>query len=150
MKIQHKASVTSTNDWAREHASSGGALPMAFCADEQTAGRGQRANTWDSPCGWTYLSVALPPVDGPALDLPLQVAHVVREVLETLRGGDGSFWVKPPNDVYRTAPEGTDAKIAGILVEQTADALVIGVGIDYPPKELVGSVVDAIESHTSL
>jgi len=147
MEIQHRKSVTSTNDWAREYAASGAPLPMAFVADTQTAGRGQRSNTWDSPIGWTYLSIALPPAGEPAIDLPLQVAQVVRDVLDTRCDANDSFRVKPPNDVYRTASDGADEKIAGILVEQAKDALIIGIGIDYPPGEFVTEIIEAFEQH---
>ena len=145
MEIKHKQSVSSTNDWAREHAASGGVLPMAFVADTQTVGRGQRSNTWDSPVGWTYLSIAFPPQAEPATDLPLAVAKHVCEVLAHHIPTE-SFWVKPPNDVYRSGPDGTDEKVAGILVEQNPDALIIGIGVDYAPEGLAKALVNRLET----
>ena len=144
MEIKHRKSITSTSDWARDYVSAGGALPMAFLADEQTQGRGTRSKTWDSPVGWTYLSIAFPPPPVEATALSLKVAHVVCTVLREkyTDGFDGSrseFWVKPPNDVYRG-----EKKVVGVLLEQNKDALVIGIGIDYPPEYVVEAVVDAV------
>jgi BirA family biotin operon repressor/biotin-[acetyl-CoA-carboxylase] ligase len=152
VEILHRETTLSTNEWAREHAASGGALPIALLADEQSAGRGQHGNIWDSPRGWTYLSVVLAARQEPATDLPLQVANVVCGVL-TDRFDAETFRVKPPNDIYRVgsrdddddaAVGGADTKIAGILVEQTADCLVIGIGVDYPPEGLAESLVCAL------
>ncbi|MCL2818123.1 MAG: biotin--[acetyl-CoA-carboxylase] ligase [Actinomycetia bacterium] len=138
MDIKRRKKVASTNDWARAYAAKGGILPKAFLADEQTKGRGTRGNSWTSPPGWTYLSIAFAPPTKEATDLPLLVAHVVRNTLENTAIGD--YWVKPPNDVYH----GED-KVAGVLVEQTKDALVIGIGIDRAPDGLADEVVAAIE-----
>ncbi|MCL2491969.1 MAG: biotin--[acetyl-CoA-carboxylase] ligase [Coriobacteriia bacterium] len=138
MKIKHKKKVASTNDWARDYAAGGGALPKAFRADEQTAGRGTRGNSWVSPPGWTYLSIAFTPPAKEATELTLLVAETLRDILT--KSAVGIYWVKPPNDVYRR-----DEKVAGILMEQTKDALVIGIGIDHAPDELARQVVDAVE-----
>ena len=113
---------------------------MAFLVDQQTAGRGTRGKTWESPLGWTYLSIAFPPLQKDALSLPLQIAEVVCEVLSSANP-ETQFWVKPPNDIYRK-----NEKIAGILLEQSRDALVVGIGIDYPADDLASQVVTAIET----
>jgi BirA family biotin operon repressor/biotin-[acetyl-CoA-carboxylase] ligase len=137
VKIKQRESVTSTNDWAREYAVEGGALPCAFLAQEQTAGRGRRENTWDSPVGWTYLSIAFPPVADPLTKLPLEVAEAVCNLLNEIYSESDEFSVKPPNDVlYRD-----EKKVAGILVEQFKDVVIVGIGVDYPPDELVDSLI---------
>ena len=156
--------MSSTNDWAREYISAGGTLPRAFLADEQTAGRGQRTKIWNSPIGWTYLTIAVASPKGPAIKMPLKIAEVVCDVLvdryghqregsggesnaqtadnksASLPGLSEGFWVKPPNDVYREKE-----KVAGILVEQTKDALIIGIGIDYPPSEVAEQLIRKVE-----
>jgi len=139
MEIKQRTQVASTNDWARQYVARGGPLPMAFLAAEQTKGRGTRGNTWISPAGWTYLSIAFAPPPTQATELTLLFAEVVRDILA--EKAVGIFWVKPPNDVYRQ-----DEKVAGILLEQTKDALVVGIGIDYPPEGLASRVVKEIES----
>lgn len=114
---------------------------MAFLADCQTKGRGTRGRVWNSPAGWTYLSIALPPAPREATELSLLVAQTVRDIVWEQYPATADLWIKPPNDVYR----GQD-KIVGILLEQMKDALIVGVGIDYPPDTLAFRVVEAIES----
>jgi BirA family biotin operon repressor/biotin-[acetyl-CoA-carboxylase] ligase len=159
MEIMHRKTVSSTNDWAKEHASTGGSLPMAFLADEQTSGRGTRGKIWESPAGWTFVSVAFPPPKKNAAELSLKTAEVVCDILrgrcrESLGGhsrptdslkkecdySPTDLWVKPPNDVYYG-----DKKVSGTLLEQTKDVLAIGIGIDYPPDDLAQIVADRME-----
>jgi len=123
--------IGSTNDRAREllvEADGDGAVVVA---DEQTAGRGRRGRTWQSPPGRNlYLSVALVPalaaVD--AWRLGLATALAVAGACETVARID----LKWPNDVVAA---GDGRKVAGLLVETMVESdrlrgAVLGIGIN--------------------
>ena len=89
-------------------------------AERQTAGRGRQDRRWASPAGNLYAStiVRLRPADPPAPTLALVAAIALHDVVAI-----GSL--KWPNDLLI---EG--AKVSGILLERTADAVVIGFGVN--------------------
>jgi BirA family biotin operon repressor/biotin-[acetyl-CoA-carboxylase] ligase len=123
--------VGSTNDVARSAARGGAPDGTLVVAEEQTAGRGRRSRSWDSPAGeGIYASVLLR--EGSWLERPalaqLGVGVAVAEALRPLVPAEVELiW---PNDCYCAG-----AKIAGVLVEaETTGAqielLVCGVGIN--------------------
>jgi BirA family biotin operon repressor/biotin-[acetyl-CoA-carboxylase] ligase len=126
----HRRVVSSTNDLARELASSGAPHGTLVTASEQTAGRGRQGRTWSAPPGRALLmSVVLR--EWSTL-LPLAAAVSVAEV-----AGDAAR-IKWPNDVLVD-----DRKIAGILVEARPQEgwAVLGIGLnvavrmdDFPPE----------------
>jgi BirA family biotin operon repressor/biotin-[acetyl-CoA-carboxylase] ligase len=81
---------------------------------------------WDSPAGNLYAShlVRLRPGDPPAPTLALVTAVVVCEVLMA-QAPLIPFMIKWPNDIL-VGP----AKLAGILLERTGDAVAIGIGVN--------------------
>lgn len=86
----------------------------ALMAREQTAGRGQRGNSWEAEAGKNItLSLMLRPADFPAarqFEISEAVALGVADTVESC--GVGAVAVKWPNDIYVG-----DRKIAGILIE---------------------------------
>lgn len=113
----------STNDDAKRLLAAGMEPPFLVVADEQTAGRGRRGNSFISPRGGIYMTLAVPvPDDG--LELVTLFAVVcVCEVLGETFGVKGSIkWI---NDIYID-----DCKLAGILVESFNNYLIIGIGIN--------------------
>jgi BirA family transcriptional regulator, biotin operon repressor / biotin---[acetyl-CoA-carboxylase] ligase len=93
-------------------------------AVEQSAGRGRRGRSWVSPPGNLYAStiVRLRPPDPNAATLALVAAVALNE---TLRAYGGDAWIKWPNDLFIG-----DAKLTGILLERSGDAVVVGIGVN--------------------
>jgi BirA family biotin operon repressor/biotin-[acetyl-CoA-carboxylase] ligase len=109
----------------------GGPEGQVLVAEEQTAGRGRMGRSWVSQPGASLtFSVLLRPVSVPAARrgwLPLlagvAVATAVRDVAAA------AATLKWPNDVLIG-----DRKLAGILAEQSGDAVVIGIGLNVATR----------------
>lgn len=145
--IKHLSVVDSTNNYAREAAealwreAAGTYKMVAVVADEQTAGRGQRGNSWHSRRGENLLLTMLvrPRFLAPERQFLLSQA-VALAVRDTLRECGIEASLKWPNDIYVA-----DKKLAGILVELDYEAdyisqAIIGVGLnvnqtEFPPLE---------------
>ncbi len=133
--------VHSTNALAMQEADAGAPHGLVCFADEQTAGRGRGAHTWQSPAGsGLYLSVLLRPNIAPAdvLWLSLAAGLAVREAIRQVTSLEVDLrW---PNDLLFGAK-----KFCGILTELNAEVtrvrhVVIGIGINVHqesfPEEL--------------
>jgi BirA family transcriptional regulator, biotin operon repressor / biotin---[acetyl-CoA-carboxylase] ligase len=94
-------------------------------AGRQTGGRGRMGRTWESPEGNLYCStlVHVRAGDPPPHTLALVAANAVHALVAPLSVGQAR--IKWPNDVLVDG-----AKIAGILLERTGDAVVVGIGIN--------------------
>lgn len=112
---------------------------------EQTAGRGQRGNSWESETGKNAIFSML--LKKPAVSVTNQfyiseaVSLAVVEVL--LRYADG-FSVKWPNDIYHG-----DKKICGMLIEHSVmgtgiNHSIIGVGINVNQTEFVSDAPNPV------
>jgi BirA family transcriptional regulator, biotin operon repressor / biotin---[acetyl-CoA-carboxylase] ligase len=140
--LHHFYKIGSTNTAAMAAAVDGAPEGSVFLAEEQTAGRGRGANSWQSPrSSGIYCSIvlrpALPPSDVLVLSLAagLAVSSAIRQV-----DGRVKLDLKWPNDVLIDRE-----KICGILTEMNAEAtrvryIVVGIGINVNqatfPKEL--------------
>ena len=164
-KIRHVAETGSTNADVMALAQAGAAEGLWLRADRQTAGRGRQGRAWESPVGNLYAStlvrvhpsdsqaatlalvaaVALDEavrVSAPNLSHPLVSSEVEKRVLgvrerfstslET-NGGRGMLTIKWPNDLLLDG-----AKLTGILLERSGDAVVIGMGVNliHHPRAL--------------
>lgn len=124
-------SVDSTSAEARRLAATGeaeapdGTLVWAL---EQTAGRGRRGRTWESPRGNLYFSLILrPEVPLPrAAQLSFLAALAVYDAIGSLAPPGLAMTTKWPNDVLIGG-----SKVAGILLEAE------GGGIDSPPDFVI-------------
>lgn len=101
------------------------ALPhgTAIAARRQTAGRGQRGNSWESEpgCNLTFSLLIRPSVIDAAAQFELSMI-VALGVCDALAAASGEeFEVKWPNDIYHR-----DRKICGILIENSLDGRRIG------------------------
>ncbi|MBP5771806.1 MAG: biotin--[acetyl-CoA-carboxylase] ligase [Bacteroidaceae bacterium] len=112
-------------------------------AEHQTAGRGQRGNTWVSEAGKNLLfSLLVRPTELPAahaFSLSEAIALSIREALLLTMNEDGDpkggLTVKWPNDIYVD-----DQKIAGILIENGIhghhiEHSIIGCGVNVNQKQ---------------
>jgi BirA family transcriptional regulator, biotin operon repressor / biotin---[acetyl-CoA-carboxylase] ligase len=124
-------STRSTNDFLRQMLTP--ELPEGFVvfAEEQTAGRGQRGNRWESaPHQGLWFSVLLRP-QIPLNESPRLTNWAAQAVAATIRGATGlEPTVKPPNDIYLG-----ERKVAGVLVETKAGrgsdfTAIAGIGVN--------------------
>jgi BirA family transcriptional regulator, biotin operon repressor / biotin---[acetyl-CoA-carboxylase] ligase len=141
-KLHHFYKIGSTNTAAMAAAADGAPEGSAFLAEEQTAGRGRGAHSWESArSAGIYCSVVLRPHLPPSdvLVLSLAAGLAVRAAIEQV-----SARVTPdlkwPNDVLIAGK-----KVCGILTEMNAEVtrvrhVVVGIGINVNhasfPKEL--------------
>lgn len=138
----------STQDVARDAGHTG----IVVVALHQTGGRGRLGRAWHASPGQSLAcTLTLPPtlLDGPRLSLAAGVATL--RACEALlpshaRAGLGLRW---PNDVVERHPPGR--KVAGILVEGSPGAFLLGVGINLGqmagdwPELLAGRAVSLRE-----
>jgi BirA family biotin operon repressor/biotin-[acetyl-CoA-carboxylase] ligase len=149
-RIERHASIGSTNDRARELLVQGGGDGAVVVADEQTAGRGRRGRSWESPAeGNLYVSVAVvPAIDAvDAWRLGLATALAVADACDSV----APVALKWPNDVVSAAD---GRKLGGLLIETMAESerlrgavLGIGINVNWRRSEMPA---DLRESATSL
>jgi BirA family biotin operon repressor/biotin-[acetyl-CoA-carboxylase] ligase len=131
-QIHHYYKIGSTNTEAMQAAAEGAPEGSVFLAEEQTAGRGRGAHTWESPrsegihCS-VILRPKLPPSEAMIFSLAagLAVLAAVGNVAPEMRPD-----LKWPNDVLLG-----EKKFCGILIEMNAEAaqvryMVCGIGIN--------------------
>ncbi len=96
-------------------------------AERQVSGRGRLGRDWHSPAGNLYAStiVRLAPGDPEPASLALVTSVALCETALAWGGEGALFALKWPNDLM-AGP----AKMAGILLERTGDAVVIGCGVN--------------------
>jgi BirA family biotin operon repressor/biotin-[acetyl-CoA-carboxylase] ligase len=131
-KLHHFYKIGSTNTAAMSSAAEGAAEGSVFLAEEQTAGRGRGANSWQSArSDGIYCSVVLRPASPPSevLVLALAAGLAVRAAIEQVNT-HVSADLKWPNDVLIAGK-----KVCGILTEMNAEAtrvrhVVVGTGIN--------------------
>jgi BirA family transcriptional regulator, biotin operon repressor / biotin---[acetyl-CoA-carboxylase] ligase len=140
--LHHFYKIGSTNTAAMAAAADGAPEGSLFLAEEQTAGRGRGANSWQSPRSTgIYCSAvvrpALPPSEVLVLSLAagLAVHAAIRQVASRVDAD-----LKWPNDILIDGK-----KVCGILTEMNAEAtrvryIVVGIGINVNqasfPKDL--------------
>lgn len=128
--------TSSTNLLAKQAGEGDAPHGALFVANEQTAGRGRRGRSWQSPPGANiYFTILLRPRFGPeqASMLTLVMAHSVAAAIYRLTGLDAG--IKWPNDVLLDGK-----KVCGILTEMSVEReyihyVVCGVGINVAPQE---------------
>lgn len=125
MMIRTIDTTGSTNADMLALATAGAAEGSWLRAERQTGGRGRQGRTWVSPAGNFYGStlVRLRPTDPPALTLALVTAVALEEAVRTFLPGGAT--IKWPNDLLIDS-----AKLSGVLLERTGDAVVIGIGVN--------------------
>lgn len=128
-----------------------GELPhgTALCARNQTAGRGQRGNVWESePYKNVALSILLRPRGLKASAQFIVSQAVSLAVIDTLRmlcgHGTQEFSVKWPNDIYAG-----DRKICGILIEcglsgEYVEYVIAGIGVNVNQRLFVSDAPNPV------
>jgi BirA family transcriptional regulator, biotin operon repressor / biotin---[acetyl-CoA-carboxylase] ligase len=143
--VVHLETTDSTNDEARRRLAAGTVPPFLVSADRQTRGRGRRENRW-----WTgegSLAMTLCVREDSLGVLPWKVSLLsLTTALSVAEAASGTLLhreatVHWPNDVYVG-----ERKLGGILIERTAEAYLIGIGVNTnnqaaaAPRELVPRV----------
>ena len=130
--LHHFYKIGSTNTAAMAAAAEGSPEGSVFLAEEQTAGRGRGANSWQSPRSTgVYCSVILRPALAPSgvLGLSLAAGLAVKAAIQQI-DARVELDLKWPNDVLIKGK-----KVSGILTEMNAEAtrvryIVVGIGIN--------------------
>jgi BirA family transcriptional regulator, biotin operon repressor / biotin---[acetyl-CoA-carboxylase] ligase len=135
--------IDSTNRRAADLAAAGRPEGHAVAADVQTAGRGRHGRPWTAPAGTSLMVSFILRPDAP-LDirplLPLLAGVALAEVVERHVPGP-PVALKWPNDLLVAG-----RKAAGILVEEHAGAVVVGIGLNTDwrgidrPADLAGAM----------
>jgi BirA family biotin operon repressor/biotin-[acetyl-CoA-carboxylase] ligase len=124
-KLRHVAETVSTNDDMAALAAAGAAEGVWLRADRQTGGRGRQGRVWESPPGNLLASTLVrlrPAGEPPAPTLALVAAVALAEAVEAFGARPMLKW---PNDLLIDG-----AKLSGILLERSGDAVVIGFGVN--------------------
>lgn len=132
-KLHFFESTGSTNPDAKRFAEEGEPHGTTVVADRQTAGRGRRGRSWESPAGRSiYFTIVVRPKFAPdrASMVTLVMALSVAEAIQEITGLDPG--IKWPNDIVVNGK-----KVVGILTEMSMTPemneiqfLVAGVGIN--------------------
>lgn len=132
MRVQYIEETTSTNDEVRSIAALCDDAAVACYTDYQTAGRGQKGNSWESERGQNLLcSILLRDVDVMAREqfcISEAVSLAIADAVRQMSGVECS--IKWPNDIYVG-----DKKLCGILIENRLQGkriseCVIGIGLN--------------------
>lgn len=123
--------TASTNDEVLQRARRGAGEGLVIFADEQTAGRGQHGNIWESSAGKALLfSILVRPglAIAQSARLTQWAAEAVAVTIQQLFSIDPR--IKPPNDIYIR-----DRKVGGVLAEMRAQEgephiAVVGIGLN--------------------
>ena len=127
MTIRTVAETGSTNADMLLLARDGAAEGLWLRAERQTAGKGRLGRAWVSEPGNLYAStlVRLRPADPAAATLALVAAVALHQAVGVFLSGGAVAQLKWPNDLLVDG-----AKVSGILLERSGDAVVVGIGVN--------------------
>jgi len=135
--------LDSTNRYLLDEARRGARGGLVAVADHQTAGRGRLDRRWEAPPGSSLLvSVLIRPArEADAHRVVMAAALALADAVEAVAGFAPAL--KWPNDLVVGDLVVGDRKLAGLLAERDADALVVGAGCnvewDSFPAHLAGT-----------
>lgn len=146
-KIRYYEQLDSTNAKGSELALEGAEHGTVVVAGCQTAGKGRRGRTWESPAEDNiYMSILLRPEfeASKAPMVTLVMAYSVTKVLQ--ENGFADVQIKWPNDLVLSGK-----KMCGILTEMhlqgtTIDSIVVGVGVNVNTTSFSEELVDKATS----
>lgn len=130
--VRRLESVDSTNRYLLDLARAGAPEGVVVVADFQTQGRGRRGRIWEAPPGAALLLSVLARPDPARLPperrwlLTAVMALAGADACQEVAGvGPGQVDIKWPNDLLLSG-----RKLAGILAQADASAVVIGLGVN--------------------
>ena len=139
-EIYYFDSIDSTNTKAKELAEEGHPSGTLVVADRQTAGKGRRGRSWESPTGiGIFMTLMLKPEINPNNASMLTLVAAMATTCAIRRVTGVPALIKWPNDIVMNGK-----KVCGILTEMSAqfdyiNHIVIGIGInvhneDFPEE----------------
>lgn len=148
--VIHLDAVTSTNTVAKELLQAGEAGEgLIITAEEQTEGRGQLTNVWESEKGLNLLcSVVLCPQHLTVSQQVFMNMAMCLAVCDAVSKVTRGVKVKWPNDVFIR-----DRKVAGILVENTLSGnhirqSIVGIGININQERFAAKRATSLRMET--
>lgn len=149
VSIEKLEETTSTNDYLSELCRQGKAEEFyTVIAEKQTAGKGQRGNSWISESGksLTFSLVLYPTVLEANKQFFLSMLAAV-SIVDALTDYTEGFSIKWPNDIYWK-----DKKICGILIENELEGnflgqSIIGIGLNVNQTSYPSSLPNPISLH---
>lgn len=146
-EIYYFDSIDSTNTKAKELAEEGHPSGTLVVADRQTAGKGRRGRSWESPTGiGIFMTLMLKPEINPnnASMLTLVAAMATTRAIRRVTGVPAM--IKWPNDIVMNGK-----KVCGILTEMSAqfdyiNHIVIGIGINVHNEDFPEEIVKTASS----
>ncbi|GGA04165.1 MAG: biotin--[acetyl-CoA-carboxylase] ligase [Sphingomonadales bacterium CG12_big_fil_rev_8_21_14_0_65_65_10] len=127
--IHYVAETGSTNSDLAARLAAGERVPEGdwLVVDRQSAGRGRQGRAWNDGAGNFMGSTVIHPTphDPPRNTLALLAGVALHEVVGELVPPPAKVQLKWPNDLMVGG-----AKMAGILLEGTGDAVVLGIGVN--------------------
>jgi BirA family biotin operon repressor/biotin-[acetyl-CoA-carboxylase] ligase len=144
-KYIHFEQLTSTNDYLKEYEDIEEGELVVVSADNQTAGRGQRGNSWESAEGQNLLfSILIRPYHVQADEQFILSEAIALSMQRTLDRYTSDIRIKWPNDIYWK-----DRKIAGTLIENrlcgtSIERSVLGTGLNVNQKTFVGNAPNPV------
>lgn len=147
--IERKAELTSTNNYLAELCRQGKTEEFyTVIAENQSAGKGQRGNCWESEPGknLTFSMVLYPTVLEANKQFYLSMLAAI-SVVDALTNYTEGFSIKWPNDIYWN-----DRKICGILIENELEGRflnqsIIGIGLNINQTVYPESIPNPVSLH---
>lgn len=137
--------VPSTNSWLKERCGDL-SMPVAVACRRQSAGRGQRGNSWESEPGKNItLSLLFAPPETLKVSEQFRISEAVAlAVVDFLAGRGVAANVKWPNDIYVG-----ERKICGILIENSLlgsrlISSVAGIGLNLNQREFLSDAPNPV------
>lgn len=142
----YKEEVTSTNDALAELCKKDAINKFTILfSDFQTAGKGQRGNSWESEYGKNLMfSIALFPTAMKANSQFILSMLVALGIYDTLKEYADGFSIKWPNDIYWK-----DKKICGVLIENEVEGAyitqsIVGIGLNINQEIFLSSAPNPV------
>ncbi|MFC5049303.1 biotin--[acetyl-CoA-carboxylase] ligase [Rubritalea spongiae] len=147
-ELHYFEETDSTNQQAKEYIlKNPPSSPCVFLAEQQSSGRGRRANSWESEAGKDLLMTAVIETELPLSEVHKVATSVALALANVMQSYKLMPQVKFPNDIYIDG-----LKVAGILIEQIKGFTLIGIGINVnstPVLETATSIFSQLDYEIS-
>ena len=146
VNVVHYKEVDSTNAEARRLSVEGAESGLVVTAKKQTAGKGRRGRSWESPADENlYFSVLLKPTIAPE-KAPMLTLVMAYSVAKALQKEDIQVLIKWPNDLVLSGK-----KVCGILTEMSlsgtqVEDVIVGVGLNVNTMKFPDELEDKATS----
>ena len=146
VNVVHYKEVDSTNAEARRLSVEGAESGLVVTAKKQTAGKGRRGRSWESPADENlYLSILLRPSLEPE-KAPMLTLVMAYSVAKALQKEDIQVLIKWPNDLVLSGK-----KVCGILTEMNlsgtqVEDVIVGVGLNVNTMKFPDELEDKATS----